>query len=74
MRYSLAWLVLLLALGSSACVRLRVHKPVRGVDYLLPAGCILKPVELTGCDTSEPPHCKDVKVVYKRDCVQIKAK
>ncbi len=38
-----------------------------GLNYQVPASCHAA-AKLLGCDQSDPPHCRAVKLRYDKDC------
>ena len=66
---------IIFALASLALVGCAHRRPQYGtLAYQIPASCLLKPVQLVGCDQGNPPRCAKVTVAYKHDCAQLDLK
>jgi hypothetical protein len=66
------WLGIFLLLAFTGCAARREDKSLP--DYLVDPPCLLKPVLLEKCDFESPPHCKQVRVIYKKGCERLKVK
>jgi hypothetical protein len=64
--------IFILAIGLTMLMGCAAKKQA-GTNLLIPMACLTKPVQMIGCDDSNPPKCLKAIVTYHKACAMVDA-